>query len=1037
MVKGELAGQLSTLQHGDHVCLFCDDRKAARLLTARFLHDGLQRGECCVFLAGEQHLRELAADLAQLGADWSGLERAGALLLPERNVALPHDRFDPASLLGFLERVRDEALRKGFAAFRLVGEMVWMLGAGLNGAALLRYEALLSRFLRHGRTVALCEYDRRQLSSDVVRGALRTHPLAIIKEQLCRNLFCEPSDFVLATAQDGEHVDWMLRQLLEAQLQSNHRQHAEQALQASEAKLRHVTDHVPVYIARCGRDHRFVFVNRPYAQRFGLAPEEVIGKPVDEILGTSAYETILPYIERVLAGEGIEYELELTYRHIGRRFVRCVYAPERDLAGNVVGWLSVVSDITERRRAEEALRVSESRYRAVVESQAEMVCRFAPDGTILFVNGAYARARGTTPEALLGTNWWRFVAEEDRPTVQAMLDQLTPDSPETRIENRFRTAEGEIWTLWTNRALAFDANGRWTEAQSAGIDITQRKRAEETVRALLRISERLNATLDVDELLDILVQEAIDLADAESGTSGLQTPQGMVCKRYFQQGKVLQLDYCFPPLHGLPGWILVHKVPYLTNDADADPQIVPALRTQFGVRSALSTPIITPQGEVLGFFEIHNKRAEHGFTDADEQKLLAVSQIAAIAVQNALAYRARQEAERSLMEADRRKNEFLATLAHELRNPLAPISNALQLIRCAGDNEPIREQAADMMERQVGQMVRLIDDLLDLSRITRNKLELRKEWIELAVVIQSAVETARPLIEAEGHALSISLPAEPILLYADLTRLAQIFSNLLTNAAKYTPPGGLIQIRGERCDDHLVVRVRDNGIGIAADKLQYVFDMFVQIDRSLEKSQGGLGVGLTLVKRLVELHGGMVEARSDGAGQGSEFSVRLPLMPASALHPVTPAQVHRDGQLHSRILVVDDNVDSAESLALYLRIRGAEVRTAHDGCAAIEAWREFRPRVVLMDIGMPRLNGYDAARQIRQHPEFDGTLLIAMTGWGQDDDKRRAAEAGFFAHLTKPVDTAALETLLHHAEGTALAPRDGKTDDHGRMSLFP
>lgn len=367
-----------------------------------------------------------------------------------------------------------------------------------------------------------------------------------------------------------------------------------------------------------------------------------------------------------------------------------------------------------------------------------------------------------------------------------------------------------------------------------------------------------------------------------------------------------------------------------------------------------------------------------------------------------------------LAEADRRKDEFLATLAHELRNPLAPIRNALQVMSLAGDDPRILDQARSVMERQVDQMVRLIEDLLDVSRITRNKLELRKEQVELAVAVQSAVETARPSIEAAGHELKVDLPNEPILLYADLTRLAQIFSNLLTNAAKYTERGGKITLSAEKEGAAVTVRVRDTGMGIPADKLPYIFDLFVQVERAIEKAQGGLGIGLTLVKRLVELHGGTIEAKSNGPGEGSEFIVRLPY------HAVTPGSRGNSpssgpaprSPIEGRILVVDDNRDSAESLALALRIRGAEVRTAHDGLEAIAVASEFRPDLLLLDIGMPRLNGYDAARRIREAPWGKDIVLVAMTGWGQEEDKRRAAEAGFDHHLTKPVESRRLEELL-------------------------
>ncbi len=322
-----------------------------------------------------------------------------------------------------------------------------------------------------------------------------------------------------------------------------------------------------------------------------------------------------------------------------------------------------------------------------------------------------------------------------------------------------------------------------------------------------------------------------------------------------------------------------------------------------------------------------------------------------------------------LTEADRRKDEFLATLAHELRNPLAPIRNAVQVLRLKGPDEPDLRWGRDVIDRQVEHLTRLIDDLLDISRITRNKLELRKQRIELAEVITGAVESSRPAIEQCGHELTVTLPPQPVYLNGDLVRLAQVFLNLLNNAAKYTERGGRIWLTAERQGSEVVVRVKDTGMGIPAEKLPRLFEMFFQVDRTLERSQGGLGIGLSLVRRLVELHGGRVEARSDGVGKGSEFIVRLPVLvdeadgDAGAAGPMATARRRPPAR---RILVVDDNRDSADSLAMLLRLTGNEVHTAYDGVDGVEAAERLRPDVVLLDIGMPKLNGYDACRRIRE-----------------------------------------------------------------------
>jgi CheY-like chemotaxis protein/two-component sensor histidine kinase len=369
----------------------------------------------------------------------------------------------------------------------------------------------------------------------------------------------------------------------------------------------------------------------------------------------------------------------------------------------------------------------------------------------------------------------------------------------------------------------------------------------------------------------------------------------------------------------------------------------------------------------------------------------------------------------ALKEADSRKDEFLALLAHELRSPLAPIHNAVQILHQEGAVKADRLRARDVIDRQVQQMARLVDDLLDVSRITRGKIELRKERVELAAVVQSALEASRPLIESCGHQLTVVLPPRPVFLDIDPTRLAQVLSNLLNNAAKYTEPGGRISLTAEQDGGEAVFKVRDNGIGIPAALLPRIFEMFTQVDSSLERTQGGLGIGLALARRLVEMHGGTIEAHSGGTGQGSELIVRCP----AAVGPLRPEKRPRAkeratmaGASGCRVLVVDDNRDSVDSLRLLLELRGYEVSVAYDGLEAVAAAEAFAPRLVLLDIGLPRMNGYDAARRIREQPWGRDVMLVALTGWGQEEDKRRSEAAGFNVHLTKPLDPTVLERLL-------------------------
>ncbi|HUF40772.1 MAG TPA: PAS domain S-box protein [Verrucomicrobiae bacterium] len=378
----------------------------------------------------------------------------------------------------------------------------------------------------------------------------------------------------------------------------------------------------------------------------------------------------------------------------------------------------------------------------------------------------------------------------------------------------------------------------------------------------------------------------------------------------------------------------------------------------------------------------------------------------------------RRRTEKALKEADKKKDEFLAILAHELRNPLVPIRNGLTILKLAGNDDHLAESARSMMDQALNQMIRLVDDLLDISRITTGKLHLRKERVELAAVVQSAMETSRPLMEEHGHKFTVILPSTPILLDADSTRLAQVFSNLLNNAAKYSENGGHIGLSAERRHDEIVVRVTDHGIGIPSDHLRRIFEMFAQVETDFVKAQGGLGIGLSLVKGLVEMHGGAIEACSEGPGTGSEFIVRLPAgSPVSGSSSANEAAEKASPAVRRRILIVDDNRLSSESTAMLLRLIGHDTATAHDGGEGLERAEAFRPEIVLLDIGLPGLNGYAVARRLREQPWGRNIFLIAVTGYGQEEDQRRSVEAGFDHHMVKPINMVELLEKLSEVGG--------------------
>ena len=374
----------------------------------------------------------------------------------------------------------------------------------------------------------------------------------------------------------------------------------------------------------------------------------------------------------------------------------------------------------------------------------------------------------------------------------------------------------------------------------------------------------------------------------------------------------------------------------------------------------------------------------------------------------------RKVLELELKEAHRRKDEFLATLAHELRNPLSAISNSLQVLKASQPMAGSGEQVMGIMERQIHQLVRLVDDLMDVSRVVRGKIELRRENVDLATILASSVETTRPLITEKGHTLDIALPAESLLVHADPVRLTQVIGNLLANAAKYTEMNGQIWLFAERDGNDVVLHIKDTGIGIASEMLSRIFDLFVQVDQAADRSQGGLGIGLTLVRNLVEMHNGLVTAKSEGIGKGSEFLIRLPV---AADHRCPESEVYAQPissafESCRRLLVVDDNKDAAFTLAMLLKLKGHDVRVANSGTSALDLARTFLPEVVFLDLGMPGMGGLEVAALVRKIPGLQNTVLVALTGWGQESDRRRTADAGFNHHVVKPADVKDLESIL-------------------------
>ena len=603
------------------------------------------------------------------------------------------------------------------------------------------------------------------------------------------------------------------------------------------------------------------------------------------------------------------------------------------------------------------------------------------------------------------------------------------------LEKRYVRKGGA--TVWSRTSVTLLRNPAGEPQQMVGIveDITDRKLADEALREERRILEVLNATgsaiagqLDLQSLVQTVTDAGTQISGAKFGAFfyNVIDARGESFLLYCLSGAPREAFEKFGVPRNTPVFNPTFRGECVVRSADItqDPRygtMFPHYGMPKGhlpLRSYLAVPVTSRSGEVIGGLFFGHPEAGV-FTQRTETLVVAVAAQAATAIDNARLFEAaqreianRERAEAALRETDRRKDEFLATLAHELRNPLAPIRQAALISQAPAATEAQKRWSHDVISRQVQHMSLLLDDLLDVSRIPRGTLELRREMTQLAAVVDAAVETARPAIDAKRHTLSFDIPPQPVRFAADPLRIAQVLSNLLTNAAKYTDPEGQIRLSAAVSAAQVTIVVADTGIGIPQESIGSVFAMFSQVKSHRDRSEGGLGIGLALARGLVELHGGQIEARSGGAGLGSEFVVRLPLHttcdPPRRKRPVAPVPEQKG----RRVLIADDNRDAADTLAALLRMDGHEVTVAHDGPEALAAFSEVQPEVVLLDIGMPGLSGYEVARRLRQGLAGRSVTLIAVTGWGQDRDKAQALAAGFNYHFTKPVDPEHLSQLL-------------------------
>jgi PAS domain S-box-containing protein len=616
-------------------------------------------------------------------------------------------------------------------------------------------------------------------------------------------------------------------------------------------RLRLVMDAVPALISYVDAGLQYRFINHAYEEWFGVARHHFVGMSMREALGDAAFQRLKPKIDLVLAGQHVKFESELRYRFGGTRYVQVEYVPDLRADHHVVGFYVFVTDLSERRKTEEAqaellavVRASEERFREMADAAPAMLWLTDETNRLTFISRGWFEHTGQTMDEAYdkGTGWTTMVHLEDRAAASDAFHSAAEKRIPFELEYRLRRQDGSYrWALDAGRPR-FDKDGAWRGYIGSVIDI----------------------------------HESVQARD-------------------------------------------------------------------------------------------------------------------------------------SLREADRRKDEFLALLAHELRNPLAPISNALHLLNTPGGSVHL-ERVREMLARQVNHMVRLVDDLMEASRITRGKLELKREVIDLRDALRAAVETSRPLLDRSHHTLQVTLCEENLPVFGDGVRLAQVFANLLNNAAKYTPNGGLVTLTAVRDDKQVRVCVRDTGIGIEAHNLPRVFEMFVQLDHGHARAQGGLGIGLSLARRIVDMHGGSITAASEGENRGSEFTVKLPMVMARV---GTGSGLSTDKEIYRRrVLIVDDNRDAADSLALLLVALGADVRVANDGPSALTVSPDWQPDLVFLDLGMPDMDGFEVVRRMRANAHFARSCVVALTGWSQEEDRRRTAAEGFDDHLAKPIDLAQLHAVL-------------------------
>ncbi len=878
------------------------------------------------------------------------------------------------------------------------------------------------------------------------------------------------------------------------------RSKAQDSLRQREQQLRLVLDTAPVLIAYCDHEHHYRLVNRTYAASFGLAPEQLVGKRLAEVVGAEAYQRIKPRLDAVFAGQPQEFEIELPFPEMGSRVMHCSFAPDTPVEGRIEAMVAIISDVTERQQIQEKLKRRERELLRLVENIPDVIYRLDLDLRHLFVSPAAQQRSGVSADACLG----RTRAEAGMPREAALLlDEASRVALATgepgQLEYRCHDPQGT--RLCIDRLVPErDGAGRVVSLLGISTDITRRKRSEDD---LLRFKAMSDSSPDVcfcadaesAKLTHINHRAGANLGYTEEEMRGLglaDIHDRFDLEKYAELGRDLAAKKFVAPYETTfkrrDGTSFPVEVTWNALEFDGRPHLCGVARDISERRQAEETLRISRerldlvvQSTGLGLWYcdlpfdklVWNDRCkEHFGVPLDTQVTIdtfyerlhpddrqrtreAIERSIQTGAPFDLDYRTvtpqgsvrwlraigrcffspqgkperfdgvtvdaseRKRVEEDLQEADRRKNEFLALLSHELRNPLAAIRNALYLLDPRGTDDPSLREAWEMLDRQSGILASLVDDLLDVFRITHQKVSLHREHLDLVHLARLAVGDLHSALEHQGLTIVGDFPAAPVWVVADRTRLTQVVMNVLNNAAKYTRPGGQVRVvvSADKTARRALLQVKDSGVGIAPEMQPHIFDAFCQGELGLARTQGGLGLGLALVKGLVELHGGTVSVASAGIGLGSTFTVSLPL--SSAPHGQNSLATLKPPHLSAapsapklRILIVEDNRDTARSLRTILQRYGHEVEMAHDGAAGVERSLAWKPDVVLCDLGLPELDGYQVARALRAAPDTAGVRLIAVSGYGLEDDRRRTTEAGFDLHLIKPVDPLELQRLL-------------------------